>query len=108
MLFDRVQTKYALLVDTDVIFLKNHSAVLDQVKSGKLTLAGDICGDRGGKRIHHRAHPWHCFVDVEEIKLNRITFYNEAKQLSKSAKLYDVGCTFFEDIRIKRATDRRC
>lgn len=102
MLIAGVRTRYALLVDTDVIFLKNHITILDQVKTGKLTLAGDICGDRGGKRIHHRAHPWHCFIDVEAIKSNGITFYNEVKQLGKSVKIYDVGCTFFEDIKQKK------
>jgi len=102
ILIDRVQTKYALLVDTDVVFLKDHTAILGQVKECNLTLAGDICGDRGGKRIHYRVHPWHCFIDVESVRSSGVRFYNEAKQLGKSSKIYDVGCTFFEDIRGKK------
>jgi len=98
ILLDNVSTKYALLVDTDIIFLKNHRQIVDKFKESGISLLGDICGDRGGKRIHNRVHPWHCFIDVSRIKENGIKFYNPIKQFTNSNKIYDVGCTFFEDI----------
>jgi len=99
ILFSSIKTKYALLVDTDVIFYKDHTSIFNKFKEMGLTLMGEICGDRGGKLIHNRVHPWHCFIDVENIKQNKIRFYNPDKQFSKSNKIYDVGCTFFEDIK---------
>lgn len=98
-LLSTIKTKYALLVDTDIIFYKNHSNIFNKFKEMDLTLLGEICGDRGGKHIHNRVHPWHCFIDVEKIKDKNIKFYNPVKQFSESIKIYDVGCTFFEDIK---------
>lgn len=98
-LLKRINTKYALLVDTDVIFKKDQTPIFEQFKNANLTLMGDICGDRGGKKIHYRVHPWYCFINVENIKQNNITFFNEKKHFTPSDKIYDVGCTFFSDIR---------
>ncbi len=99
ILLSNIKTKYALLVDTDVIFYKDHTLIFDKFKEMKLSLLGEICGDRGGKLIHNRVHPWHCFIDVDSIKNNNIKFYNPVKQFSVSEKIYDVGCTFFEDVK---------
>ena len=101
ILLDSISTKYALLVDTDIIFLKNHQHILDQFKNMGLTSMGDICGDRGGKKIHNRVHPWHCLINVEDIKKHGIHFFNEERHFKKDGKIYDVGCTFFADIREK-------
>jgi hypothetical protein len=98
-LLSNVKTKYALLVDTDIIFYKDHTPIFNKFKEMELTMLGEICGDRGGKKIHNRVHPWHCFLDIETIKQHKIKFYNPEKQFSKSDKIYDVGCTFFEDIK---------
>ena len=99
ILLSKIKTKYALLVDTDIIFYKNHNTIFNKFKEMDLTLLGEVCGDRGGKKIHNRVHPWHCFINVENIKQNNISFYNPEKQFSTSEKIYDVGCTFFEDIK---------
>lgn len=95
------ETKYALLVDTDVIFLKDHSNIFKQFKDMNLALMGKIEGDRGGKKIYKRVNPWHCFIDVEQIKLNGIRFFNETKMKEsfKTDKIYDIGSTFFEDVK---------
>tara|TARA_R110000868_G_scaffold144472_1_gene363702 strand:+ start:42 stop:716 length:675 start_codon:yes stop_codon:yes gene_type:complete len=98
-LLNNVKTQYALLVDTDIIFLKNHRSIFEQFKSLDLALMGEVCGDRGGKKIHNRVHPWHCFIDIDTIKKANIKFYNELKHSQKDGKIYDVGCTFFSDIR---------
>jgi hypothetical protein len=99
ILLSEIKTKYALLVDTDIIFYKNHNDIFDEFKKMELTLLGEVCGDRGGKQIHNRVHPWHCFLNVDNIKLNDIKFYNPTKQFSASSKIYDVGCTFFDDVK---------
>lgn len=100
ILIDHCKTDYMLLVDTDVIFLQNHKKLIDQFLALDLTLMGEICGDRGGKSLHYRVHPWHCFIHVKNIKKFGIKFY-DYQRLSKrdGTKIYDVGASFFEDIR---------
>lgn len=94
-----VRTDYALLVDTDVIFHKDHSGLLDIMKSMDLTIMGNIVGDRGGKRLHKRVNPWHCLINVKKIKENNIKFYDKKRLESRDAIRYDVGSSFFEDIK---------
>lgn len=95
------KTKYALLVDTDVVFLKNHSDIFEQFKAMDLTLMGKIEGPRGGKNIFNRVNPWHCFINIDHIKTHDITFFDEKrmKESFKTSKIYDIGSTFFEDIK---------
>lgn len=95
------KTKYALLVDTDVIFLKDHSTIFQQFKDMDLAVMGKVEGDRGGKSIYNRVNPWHCFINVEKIKQHNITFFDEArmKDSFNTNKIYDIGSTFLEDIR---------
>jgi hypothetical protein len=103
ILLDKCQTKYMLLVDTDIIFLKNHDDIFNQFKNFDLTLMGEICGDRGGKRLHNRVHPWHCFINAEHIKNNNIKFYDYDRLIKRdSSPIYDVGASFFEDIKTKK------
>lgn len=95
------KTKYALLVDTDVVFLQDHNKVFQQFKEMDLTIMGKVEGDRGGKAIYNRVNPWHCFINVSHIKDSNITFFDEErmkKSLTES-KIYDVGSTFFEDVK---------
>lgn len=99
LLLERVKTKYALLVDTDVIFLRNHDQVFDQLCSQDVSLMGDIVGDRAGKLLHLRVHPWHCFINVENIRKHNIKFYDDVRMRSRNERRYDVGSSFFEDIR---------
>ena len=66
------KTRYALLVDTDVVFLKDHSSIFQQFKEMDLAIMGKVEGDRGGKSIYKRVNPWHCFIDVDKIKQHNI------------------------------------
>jgi hypothetical protein len=95
------KTKYALLVDSDVIFLKHHNDIFNQFKEAKVAILGKIEGNRGGKKIYNRVNPWHCFIDVKTIRNKNIVFFNETKMKEsfKTEKIYDIGSTFFEDIR---------
>ena len=99
LLLERVATKYALLVDTDVLFLRKHDEVYDQFRANELSLMGDIVGDRAGKLLHLRVHPWHCFIDVENIRKHNIKFYDDVRMRSRNERRYDVGSSFFEDIK---------
>lgn len=98
LLLENCKTEYALLVDTDIIFLKNHQDIFEQFKENNLTLLGEICGDRGGKKLHKRVHPWHCFINVKNIKKNKIKFYDKERQSVVHDVGYDIGSMFFEDI----------
>lgn len=100
LLFDSCKTDYALLVDTDVVFLQNHVKMFEQFKQLELTLMGEVCGNRGGKELHNRVHPWHCFINVKNIKDYNIKFYDPTRLSNKDGKkIYDVGASFFEDIK---------
>lgn len=98
-LIENCKTDYMLLVDTDIIFLKSHEDIYNQFVEMELTLLGEICGDRGGKKLHNRVHPWHCFINVKNIKKHNVKFH-DINRLSKkiNKKVYDVGASFFEDI----------
>jgi hypothetical protein len=98
------KTDYALLVDTDIIFLKNHVDIFEQFKSLDLMLMGKIEGDRGGKKIHKRVNPWHCFINVKKMKECGLIYFdaNKMKASFSTDCIYDIGSTFFEDIRKKQ------
>jgi hypothetical protein len=100
-LIEKCTTKYALLVDTDIIFLKNHTSIFQKFKEMDLTLMGKVEGDRGGKLIHNRVNPWHCFINVDHIKEKNIIFFDEGRMREsfKTSKIYDIGSTFLEDIK---------
>jgi len=93
--FDICTTKYALLVDTDIIFKKDVDPVLKQCKENDISLLGEVCGNRGGRVINTRIHPWFCFINIDNIKKYNIKFWDSRR----FGNGYDVGCSFFEDIR---------
>jgi len=91
------KTKYALMVDTDIIFVKNITPIFDVIKSMDMTLAGHIQGSRGGKILKKRVAPWFCFVNVEHTNKHNIRFFDESR-LGANVN-YDVGSSFFEDVK---------
>jgi len=97
--FDLIDTKYILLVDSDVLFLKDFSEPFQKFKDGGFALMGEVVGDRGGKQLYPRVNPWFCFMDLEQLKNHNIQFYDfhRTKQM-KSDKTYDIGSTMFEDV----------
>lgn len=115
-LLDACSTKYALLVDTDIVFKSDVSLLLDVMKKNELTMLGQVCGSRGGFNLHPRVHPWFCLINVENIKKHNIRFtdMNRVKSTNSEAfyknvpinnarpnntvLMYDVGATFYEDI----------
>ena len=113
--FSLCKTKYALVVDTDIIFKKNVSDIFEMIKRNDIDLCGIECGDRGGYRLMTRIHPWFMFVNVDKIKEKKIWFHDEERIVKSQSQafyknvplnnirlntpMYDVGSTFYEDVK---------
>lgn len=112
--FEHCKTKYALVVDTDIIFRQRIDDIYKRVLGSELTLCGIECGDRAGYKLMERIHPWFMFVNVEEVKKAGIKFHDDVRikatnseaffgnvplNPNKTEKMYDVGSTFYEDIK---------
>lgn len=113
--FRNCKTKYALVVDTDIIFKRNVTTIFKKIKESNVHLCGIACGDRGGFKLMPRIHPWFMFVDVEEVRNNNIKFHDKIRIKNTRSELfygncpinniisthpmYDVGCSFYEDIK---------
>lgn len=111
-----LDTKYALLLDSDCFCIKNPEIYIDYVSKHNIQLYGDICGNRSGWNIHKRVHPWYCIVDIDFLNNHNIWFMDEKRitntnswsffDIKKLTGLernnidtyYDVGSTMFEDI----------
>lgn len=97
ILLDNCSTRYLLLVDTDVLFLKNPSGVLDLIQNNNLL--GKVTGSRGGKILKDRVDPWFCLIDIDFVKKHNIPFSAEGREeWNQDAMEYDVGTSFYEDI----------
>ncbi len=107
-----VNTRYMLLVDSDVVFHKSLDPIIQYYVDNNIQLAGRVEGDRGGFSLHRRIHPWYCFIDLEFVRKHSIRFadMNRVREsLSEGfyknipitenygTKKYDVGATFLED-----------
>lgn len=100
--FEKVKTQYVLLVDSDVIFLKDFLPVFEKFKSSNLTLMGKVIGNVAGKNLYERVEPWYCFIHYEKLKNNKIIFFDKErvkKSKENNMKVYDVGSTMFEDVQ---------
>lgn len=110
---DMVKTRYALLVDSDVVFNENITSELTWLIANQINLAGHVEGDRGGHSLFKRVHPWFCLIDMDFINYygirftdpNRIRATNSGMFFQHipdcknySHKRYDVGSTFLEDV----------
>jgi len=108
-----VKTKYALLVDSDIVFNKDISPIYNWFKKNDYVALGEVCGDRGGYSLFPRIFPWFCMLDMETINGKGISFHDQVRidktnsgkffgnvplMFDRSGKYYDVGSTFLEDI----------
>jgi hypothetical protein len=97
--FDLVKTRYMLLVDSDVLFLKDIKHPFEKFKECGAALMGEVVGDRGGKSLYPRVNPWFCFMDLRQLTEHNILFYDHYRtKVLKSEKIYDIGSTMFEDV----------
>lgn len=96
ILFERCETDYAVLVDTDIIF---KHGVEFHAKNRKVVAMGEIHGPgRGGKNIRPRLAPHFCVLNVDVLKKNGISFNDMARMTSTEEPRYDVGSSLLEDI----------
>lgn len=98
---EHIKTEYVLLVDSDVLFLRDFEHPFNVFKNKNLTLMGKVVGDCGGKSLYERIEPWYCFINAKKLKENKIKFFDsERTKQSKDegSKIYDVGSTMFEDV----------
>ena len=96
----KIKTRYVLLVDSDVIFLKDFSPAFERFKSSNLTIMGKVVGDCAGKKLYPRVEPWYCFIDLFQLKSKKISFFDRdrSKKDKSKERIYDIGSTIFEDI----------
>jgi len=96
----KVKTKYALLIDSDVIIKKDFLPAFDKFKESGCALMGKVVGDCGGKSLYPRVEPWFCFMDMEALKRHKIKFFDSERTLKAkdSDRRYDIGSTMFEDV----------
>lgn len=107
-----VNTKYMLLVDSDVVFHKSIKSIIDHHIMNNIHLAGRVEGDRGGYLLYKRIHPWFCFIDVDFVRRHSIRFADMSRVIATHSegfyqnvpvtqydyiRKYDVGATFLED-----------
>lgn len=114
-LLDACPTQYALLVDSDIVYIKKIDRLLEVMKSNNAAILGEIQADRGGYRLYPRIAPWFCLINTYHIKENKIKFHDQSRidktnskyfyqsiplnpHVNNSAPFYDVGATFYEDI----------
>ena len=104
-LLDNITTKYALLVDSDVIFVKNIKSVIEDYIKSKIVLGGhlDESGFDGNSwensdfykgmniKINSRIHPCFMFINNSFLKKNNIKFANADKiEATKSSCFYNM------------------
>jgi hypothetical protein len=112
--FEMCETPYALVVDSDIVFLSNITELFGKIKQEYIDLAGIECGSRGGYNLKTRMQPWFMFVNVDSIRNRHIKFHDEERikatdsmafygniplnTVNSEAPMYDVGATFYEEV----------
>lgn len=108
------ETKYCLLIDTDIIFKQPIVKLYEKMKLNDFAIIGEYSKDRGGYKLKPRINPWFCMIDVEKINSCNIRFHSQERIESTNSvgffgnipinnnrsneEMYDVGSTFYEDI----------
>lgn len=102
-LLKSVKTKYCILVDTDVIFLKSNNHLFQKFIRSQAAVMGKISGDP--EKFHPRIDPCYMLVDIEKINKVSISYHDinrtETAGPDSSGKYFDVGSSFLKDIKDK-------
>jgi hypothetical protein len=110
-----VKTRYALLIDTDVLFKQPIDAVFRFFQQQQFTLLGEVQADRGGFLLYPRVAPYFCLIDMAPIRSAKIRFHDEERikrtrsdgffkhipinYEQKHRRYYDVGSVFYENVK---------
>jgi len=95
------RTPYVLLVDSDVLFLRDITPIMEEFVDGDYTLLGERVGDAGGKALYPRIVPWFCMLQREHLMAHRISFFDAEKtRLSRESggRVYDIGSTMLDSV----------
>lgn len=92
-LYQSIKTKYALLVDTDILFNEDCSSYLDQLNENVIAAGDLITGDRLNDPIKPRIAAWFILFDIEECCKHGITYFR-----NNTGWNYDVGSQFYENL----------
>ncbi len=78
ILFENIKTKHVLLVDSDILILKNLNPLFDLFEKNDLTIMGEEQTDRGGYEfLNPRISPHWCLINLENIKKHNIKFHDQ-------------------------------
>ena len=91
-------TDYALVVDTDVIFLQPCLHLIEIFnRNPRIVAIGTVSdGRNSGKNLYPRINPWVMFLNVKLMKQYKIKFYDKRK--TENGIIYDVGSSFLHDV----------
>jgi hypothetical protein len=91
-------TDYALVVDTDVIFLQPCLHLIELFnRNPRIVAVGTVSDGRtSGKNMYPRINPWLMFLNVKLMKQYKINFYDKRK--TENGIIYDVGSSFLHDV----------
>lgn len=106
VLLKAIKTRYALLVDTDIIFLRSISDLFDTFKRENFITMGEVSVD-SMRMYEPRIHPCFQLIDTHFLKQYNIKHFDEKRCQDRDPlpgiKNYDCGSSFLEDLRSKKA-----
>lgn len=98
-MFEECQTRYLLLLNSDVIVTETFEPLLDKLKETHAAACGYIRHPAGYKP---RLAPWFSFIDTYQCKDAGIAYYDTTRILFINGNMeYDTGASFLEDCRAK-------
>lgn len=74
-----VKTKYALVMDSDVILKQRIDNLYYAITENSVHLMGELQGSRGGYNLYPRIYPAFCFIDVETVNNLGIEFHDQKR-----------------------------
>lgn len=103
-----VTSKYAILVDNDILFKPNVKEYLDSFDMNKFDCAGEIGWDDAPPI---RLFPYFCLINVEKFRNEKLNYFDNDRCIGPGSKevgkrgpgtqcwYKDTGCSFLEDIQ---------
>ena len=106
-------TRYALVVDSDVVFRRSIEPIFEMFKAKEVAALGQVVASRCDYKLYPRIQPWFMLLDIEQIRAKNIHFTDWNKIVATGSEgffqsppvqhqstklLYDVGATFYEDM----------
>lgn len=87
---------YCILLDSDVLVIREIKSIIDIMDKYDFTLAGyhDVTNNR------NLIHPCSMCINLKKINENKISFFDENRMwhLKNTGSTYDTGMSFYEDV----------